>query len=152
MQKSIQLSCALAIAGVFLGGCDDKTLFQAPPRGGEAMPALAPSDSVITLVAKAPYTALNQAAEAKIPRSVPLSSDNHVACADVPHVNPSTSDLTGNPSPGVCEWQKCSRIAALIDSLIGSSRCSLCSLDTLHYMNPRKLGAHLKKRRTTITN
>jgi hypothetical protein len=27
IQKSIQLSCALAIAGVFLGGCDDKTLF-----------------------------------------------------------------------------------------------------------------------------
>jgi hypothetical protein len=88
MQKSIQLSCALAITGVILAGCGDTTLFQAPPRGSEAIPPPVPSDSVITLVAKATYTALNQAAETKIPRSVPLSGDGHVACLDIPYVNP----------------------------------------------------------------
>jgi hypothetical protein len=59
-----------AVACLFLAACDDKPLFQAPPRGGDAAPVPPVSDSVITLVAKLPYTALKQAADAKIPASV----------------------------------------------------------------------------------
>jgi Domain of unknown function (DUF4403)/TIR domain len=65
-----------------------KPLFQAPPRGGAAAPAPTVSDSVITLVAMLPYTALEQAADTKIPASVPVSGDGHVACMNVPYVNP----------------------------------------------------------------
>ena len=78
----------IAAACLFLASCDDKPLFQAPPRGGEAAPVPPASDSVITLVATLPYTALKQAADAKIPASVPLSGDGPVACVNVPYVNP----------------------------------------------------------------
>ncbi len=88
MQKLARVSLAVTIAGLSLASCDDKALFEAPPRGGEATLAPVVSDSVITLVARAPYAALNQAADAKIPKSVPLSGDGHVACLDVPYVDP----------------------------------------------------------------
>lgn len=52
------------------------------------MPPPAVSDSVITLVASLPYAALAQIAEAKIPQNVPLEGDGHVACMDVPYLNP----------------------------------------------------------------
>ena len=77
-----------AVVCLLLAACADKPLFQAPPRGGAAAPPPTVSDSVITLVAMLPYTALEQAGDAKIPASVPLSGDGHVACMNVPYVNP----------------------------------------------------------------
>src|SRR5262245_30824455 len=88
MLKSIQASFVTAIACLSLAACDDKALFQAPPRGGDAIPAPAVSDSVITLVVALPYRTLTQAAEAEIPTSVPLGGDGHVACMNVPYLNP----------------------------------------------------------------
>lgn len=88
MLKAIR-PCLLICAVCFsLAGCNDAALFQAPLRGGDPAPPPAVSDSVITLVASLPYAALAQIAEAKIPQSVPLTGDGHVACMDVPYLNP----------------------------------------------------------------
>lgn len=82
-------SCLLIFAVCSsLASCNDTALFQAPPRGGDPAPPPAVSDSVITLLASLPYAALAQIAEAKIPQNVPLGGDGHVACMDVPYLNP----------------------------------------------------------------
>ncbi|RWO70179.1 MAG: DUF4403 family protein [Mesorhizobium sp.] len=73
---------------ISLAACNGDQLFQAPPHGGEAVPPPTISDSVITLVASIPYSALVQAGEAKVPNSVPLNGDGHVACMNIPFVNP----------------------------------------------------------------
>jgi hypothetical protein len=88
MQSPMQVSFVLASVCLSLTACNDKVLFQAPPRGGDTIPAPAVSDSVITLVATLPYTALTQASEAKIPKSVVLGGNGHVACMDIPYLNP----------------------------------------------------------------
>ena len=88
MLRFIEVAFVIAIDCLALAACDDKPLFQAPPHSGDEPPAPPISDSVITLVATLPYTALMQAAEAKIPTSVPLSGNGPVACVNVPYLNP----------------------------------------------------------------
>jgi hypothetical protein len=83
MPRSMQPFLVIAIACLSLAACDDRPLFQAPPRGGESISELAVSDSIITLVATLPYTTLAQATDAKMPKSVLLAGDGHVACMDV---------------------------------------------------------------------
>jgi hypothetical protein len=100
--RAIQILFVLSTAGISLAACNDTALSQAPPRGGDAAPAPAASDSVITLVASLPYNTLAQAAEAKIPQSVPLSGDGHAACADVPYVNPGHVGSHQECALGVC--------------------------------------------------
>ncbi len=63
-------------------------MFQAPPHGGTSAPAPAVSDSIVTLVATLPYPTLVDIADQKLPQSVPLGGDGHIACLDVPFVNP----------------------------------------------------------------
>ncbi|MGX5844233.1 DUF4403 family protein [Mesorhizobium sp. ArgA1] len=71
-----------------VSGCE-KNLFQAPPRGGTAdVPPAPVTDSVLTLVAQIPYGTLVQAAQSKIPQSVPVQGDGHIGCVGIPHINP----------------------------------------------------------------
>jgi hypothetical protein len=88
MIRAIPLQLLVSTICISLAACNDKALFQAPPRGGDAVPPPAVSDSVLTLVASLPYNTLAQAAEGKIPKSVPLEGDGHVACLDLPYLNP----------------------------------------------------------------
>src|ERR1700739_4665941 len=73
---------------LFLTACDDKTLFTPPERGGANAPAPAVADSSVTLVASLPYSVLARIAEQKLPQSSPIGGDGHIACLDVPYVNP----------------------------------------------------------------
>ncbi|WP_245514655.1 MULTISPECIES: hypothetical protein [unclassified Mesorhizobium] len=71
-----------------VSGCE-KNLFQAPPHGGTAdVPPAPVTDSVLTLVAQIPYETLVQAAQSKIPQSVPVQGDGQIGCVGVPHINP----------------------------------------------------------------
>ncbi|MET4279344.1 MULTISPECIES: DUF4403 family protein [unclassified Bradyrhizobium] len=88
MQNRLSIQILLSLCSIVLAGCGDKTLFQAPPHGGDTLPPPTVSDSKLTLVATIPYSALVHAAEAKIPASVPIGGDGHVACLDLPYVNP----------------------------------------------------------------
>lgn len=88
MRRAIPLPSLVSALCIYLAACNDKPLFEAPPRGGDAAPPPAVADSVITFVALLPYSTLAQAAEAKIPKSVPLEGHGHVACLDLPFVNP----------------------------------------------------------------
>jgi hypothetical protein len=88
VMRKLLVPFLLSTASISLAACNDKALFQAPPHGGDSVSAAAVSESVITLVALLPYNTLAQAAEAKIPKSVPLTGDGHAACLDVPYVNP----------------------------------------------------------------
>ncbi|MGX5806250.1 DUF4403 family protein, partial [Bradyrhizobium sp. Arg314] len=75
----------LILLGV--SGCEEN-LFQAPPHGGTAdVPPAPVTDSVLTLVAQIPYGTLVQAAQSKIPQSVPVQGDGHIGCVGVPQIN-----------------------------------------------------------------
>lgn len=86
-RKYLFISAGLA-CGLFLTACDDKPLFTAPERAGSNAPAPAIADSLVTLVASLPYAVLARIAEQKLPQSSPISGDGHIACLDVPYVNP----------------------------------------------------------------
>lgn len=88
MYTVVRTGLALILAALFLQGCGSSKLFEAPPRGGTATSPTPALDSVVTLVAKLPYTALVKLAEAKIPQTYQLGGSGDVACLDVPHVDP----------------------------------------------------------------
>jgi hypothetical protein len=71
-----------------LAACGDTTLFKPPERGGSDAPAPAVADSVVTLVATLPYSTLVHIAEQKLPHSIAISGNGHIACLGVPFVNP----------------------------------------------------------------
>ncbi len=72
-----------------LTGCGDEKLFEAPPRGATTDVVPPPvSDSTVTLLARIPYDALQQAVAAKIPASMPFDGNGHIACVGVPRFDP----------------------------------------------------------------
>jgi hypothetical protein len=73
---------------LLLTACDDSILFTPPEHGGSNAPSPTVADSLVTLVATLPYATLARIAEQKLPQSSPISGDGHIACLDVPYVNP----------------------------------------------------------------
>jgi hypothetical protein len=79
---------AIVALWIPLPACGDPQLFSPPERGGENAPPPAVSDSVVTLVADAPYAALAKIAEQRLPTSIPVSGDGQIGCVDVPYLIP----------------------------------------------------------------
>jgi hypothetical protein len=92
----------LLMVSIFLAAWGDRALFQAPPRNAAPARPPAVSDSNITLVARLPYSALAQAAEAKTPKSISLEGEGHAACADLPYLNPGRVGSHRECALGVC--------------------------------------------------
>ncbi|WP_294536616.1 DUF4403 family protein [uncultured Rhodoblastus sp.] len=88
MKQKILFVSESLICCLFLSACGDSALFTPPERGGENVREPTAADSVITLVADIPYSVLTRIAEKKLPQSMPIGGDGHIACLDIPYVNP----------------------------------------------------------------
>jgi hypothetical protein len=77
-------------------------LFTPPERGGSNAPAPTVADSFVTLVAFVPYFVLARIAEQKVPQTFPIGGDGHIACVDVPYVDPGHIGSHQECVAGVC--------------------------------------------------
>lgn len=86
-----------------LTGCGDKKLFEAPPRSATTDVVPPPvSDSMVTLLARIPYDALQQAVAAKIKASMPFDGNGHIACVGVPRLDPGGVGSHNECKLGIC--------------------------------------------------
>lgn len=89
--RSTYVSCVrlLSLSLVWMYGCGRADLFEAPPRGTPPSHQ-APHEQLttLTLVTRIPYDSIRTLITNQVPSSINLSGDGHVACTDVPFVDP----------------------------------------------------------------